>query len=226
MLLRPLLFTICTIFSCSLFAQIDLYKQAVAENSPLYNGREYIGYVKRPAGHPFFESDKMEVADLYYDGVLFKNVPILYDLVNDQLIIDDYTKNYRITLISEKVSYFKILGHTFIRPQTDSNSSASIGGFYERIYDGKTTVLVKRRKQLTTFSTSDAMKERYDQYNSYFIKTDDAYSRITSRESLIKAFKKNRGEIRKFLRDYETDFRKDMENIIIKVAEFNDSIKE
>ena len=236
------LFFICVFFSSEIFAQqtssdsteraalirntVELYNRTVAQNSSLFNGTEYIGYVARPAGHPFFETQKMELANVYYDGVLFRNIPILYDLVNDQLIIDNYTKTQRIILNSEKVTFFEIGDHFFIRPQTDSSTGNAPGGFYERLYNGKTKVLVKRKKQINTITTSEGIKESYDQYNSYFIKADETYTRVTSRESLIKAFRKNRGEIRKFMRDYETDFRKEMENIIIKVAEFNDSIKE
>jgi hypothetical protein len=230
------------VFSFSLYAQetsadsaaraaqirntVDIYKNAVAENSSLFNGTEYIGYVARPAGHPFFETQKMQLANVYYDGVLFRDIPILYDLVNDQLIIDNYAKTQRIILNSEKVTFFETAGHFFIRPQTDTSSGNAPGGFYERLYNGRTKVLVKRKKQINTITSSEGIRESYDQYNYYFIKADETYSRVTSRESLIKAFRKNRGEIRKFMRDYETDFRKDMENIIIKVAEFNDSIKD
>lgn len=242
MLWKLLLSCICVIFSSEIYAQqtntdsatraalirntVDIYKNAVADNSSLFNGTEYIGYVARPTGHPFFETQKMQLANVYYDGVLFRDIPILYDLVNDQLIIDNHAKTQRIILNSEKVTFFEIGGHFFIRPQTDTSSGNAPGGFYERLYNGKTKVLVKRKKQINSISSSEGIKESYDQYNYYFIKAEDTYSRVTSRESLIKAFSKNRGEIRKFLREYENDFRKDMENIIIKVAEFNDSIKD
>ncbi|HKP31669.1 MAG TPA: hypothetical protein VJT83_03045, partial [Chitinophagaceae bacterium] len=188
MLLKLLLFCICVVFSSEIYAQqsstdsaaraamiksaVDIYKNAVAENSSLYNGTEYIGYVARPAGHPFFETQKMELANVYYDGVLFRDIPILYDLVNDQIIIDNYAKTQRIILNSEKVTFFEVGGHFFIRPQTDTATGNAPGGFYERLYNGKTKVLVKRKKQITSITTAEGIRERYDQYNYYFIKAD------------------------------------------------------
>jgi hypothetical protein len=188
---------ICAFFSSEISAQqsnadsaeraalmrntINVYKQTVAENSSLFNGTEYIGYVARPAGHPFFETQRMELANVYYDGVLFRDIPLLYDLVNDQLIIDNYAKTQRIILNSEKVSFFEVGNHFFIRPQTDSSTGNAPGGFYERLYNGKTKVLVKRKKQINSISSSDGIRESYDQYNYYFIKADETYSRVTSR---------------------------------------------
>lgn len=146
---------------------IDVFRQAVAENSSLFNGTEYVGYVARPAGHPFFETQNMVPANVYYDGVLFHDIPILYDLVNDQLIIDNHSKTRRIILNSEKVTYFEIGDHFFIRPQTDSAGGNAPGGFYERLYNGRTKVLVKRKKQVNTITSSEGIRESYDQYNYY-----------------------------------------------------------
>ncbi|RZK28109.1 MAG: hypothetical protein EOO63_11965, partial [Hymenobacter sp.] len=62
------------------------YTQALGDESSLYNGAEYVNYV-RPStvGSQFFNSEEPQAALITYGGISYAKVLARYDLVRDQL---------------------------------------------------------------------------------------------------------------------------------------------
>src|SRR5690349_14742788 len=89
-------------FSVAIFAQDFLadsvvYKKALGQTisfnpslatktSGLYTGSRYVRDYYRVKGHPFFETDSLGKGDVFYNGVLYKNVDLLYDLSHDNVV--------------------------------------------------------------------------------------------------------------------------------------------
>ena len=72
-------------------------------------------------GHPFFQVVNFINGNINLDGMLFHDVPMLYDIVKDQLIIQDFQKVYKINLPADKIREFFLLGHLFVRLTSDSS---------------------------------------------------------------------------------------------------------
>lgn len=201
------------------------YYDRMQENAPFYNGVGYTGYGHNINGHPFFQSDMLQKASFYYDGTLYENIPLLYDLVSDEVVIKDYTNNYYIRLNSSKIRYFSLLGHTFIRQVPDSNGAAIPElGFFDRIYEGPTTVFAKRKKQISHTLTSEKTISEYVQYNSWYIRTENGYSRITGKKSLLSILNDKKSELKKWLSKEKLDFKKNMDDAIKKTVAYYDQI--
>jgi len=80
---------------------------ALGEQAPVYNGNEYIEYAySLQEGHPFFKSSVFTKGDIYFDGMMFLGVPMLYDLIKDQVIIRDFHNIYKINLPANKIQQF------------------------------------------------------------------------------------------------------------------------
>jgi hypothetical protein len=73
---------------------VALFDNTVKGNTGLYNGSEYLY-----GGHNVKGS-------VLYDGTVYNDVPMRFDLITNELIILDYTKNFPIKLITPKVDYF------------------------------------------------------------------------------------------------------------------------
>ena len=115
---------------------VDIYYQSLGEQSPLYNGSQYIEYpFIIQDGHPFFGSQGFVDATIRFEGMTFDQVPALYDIVRDQLVILDYHRYYKINLPADKIQQFELPGHTFIRLLHDSSNEIKTG-FYEQLYHG------------------------------------------------------------------------------------------
>src|SRR5215475_3684807 len=66
---------------------VDVYYQSLGEQSPLYNGSQYIEYpFIIQDGHPFFGSQGFVNATIRFEGMTFDEVPTLYDIVRDQVV--------------------------------------------------------------------------------------------------------------------------------------------
>ncbi|MBC7923212.1 MAG: hypothetical protein H7Z75_19205, partial [Ferruginibacter sp.] len=130
----------------SLAYATDLYTQAIGVHSSLYNGSQHVGYDPHVRSHPYLESDDWQAGSVRYDGVWYRDVSALYDIVGDELIIQHYNRGFEIQLLREKISHFSLPNHTFVRLVPDSTNAALRAGFYDQLYDGKVAVLAKRTK--------------------------------------------------------------------------------
>jgi len=106
---------------------------------------------------------------------------------------------------------------------TDSTDEMS-PGFYEQLYNGKSAVFVRHKKQLNTTTNQSEVYSEYVQYDAYFVRKGSEYYRVTSNKSLLDAFSDKKAEVRRFLREQRLDFKKDPTNTTRKAAEFFDQI--
>jgi hypothetical protein len=198
------------------------YSHLFKENSRVYNGPAFSGYFHRINGHPFFESPNLENGSVLYDGILYPDINLAYDIVQDQVIIDYYNQQFNIQLIPEKIREFSIGRHHFVRILADSvNSSGLTTGFYERVYRNAATVLVKRTKQIHYPQRTDD-STRFIQYDSYFVRMADVYHAVNTRRSLFNLFGKNKSEVRKHLRKNKINFKKDPVVAIIEAVRYHE----
>jgi len=203
---------------------VALYRTAMGQADPIYSGTEYLGYVRRPKGHPFFESDRLLPAKISLGGVYYHD-SILYDLVDDALILKNYDGSYDLKLVNEKIQSFSLMDHFFVRLGGNADSADLLEpGFYERIYNGKLAVFVRHKKQINTTSIQSEMQSEYVQYDTYFIRKGGEYLRVHNRNSLLQALKERKNEVRSFLRKQNLDFKKDPFNSTRKAAEFFDQV--
>jgi hypothetical protein len=167
----------------------------------------------------------MQSGAVLYDGVLYENVPLRYDMVNDVLLVKYLKDNNTIQLIKDKVDYFSILAHEFINLNEENFTNGS-AGFYELIYrDKKTTVLARRNKKLMLSSNPEDKSSAFMQYDQYFIYKDGKYGSVNSESELVDAFKDQSREIRKFIRNEKLKFKKNREQVIVNTATFYNGLR-
>jgi hypothetical protein len=202
----------------------SMYKHSIGQGNRFYSGTEYIGYVMRPKGHPFFESDRMQLSEINFEGAVYSD-SVLYDLVNDALILKSYDGSYNLHMVDEKVRSFKYLGHLFVRLGTSSDSTNELSpGFYEQLYNGRSAVFVRHKKQLNTTTSQNEILSEYVQYDSYFIRKEGAYYSVSSKKTLLDALREKKPEVRKMLREQGLDFKTDPSSTTRKAVEFFDQI--
>ena len=205
---------------------LALYFKALGENAPLYNGSEYLSYGQNMVGSPFFGSDSMQNAMIDYEGTVYWDIPIWYDLVGDEVVIKDYGGNYYIKLVKEKLNRFYLLNHEFILLKPDSLINNLIEpGFYDRIYKGNISAFAKRRKTIGYTTGVEKVTYMFNSKTSYFILKENAWFRITSKASLIRPFGNKKNDIRQYYRSNHLNFKKDPENALLKIVSYYDQLK-
>ena len=198
---------------------LQIYHQYVTPETGLFRGSEYVqySYMIRD-GHPYFDDGHQQQGAIFYDGILYENVMILYDQVKQQVVINDPYENYKLFLINEQIDHFTIQKHLFINLRDSLTPSAPSPGFYEQLFKDHVTLLKKERKVVQT-DLSSGKVENYIVYDVfYYLKKGSIYYSVNNKRSLLQALNDKRSEAKKFIRRSGLSFRNDKENTILKVS--------
>ena len=189
----------------------------IGENSSLYNGREYTEVSKKIIGDPLFLHKDFVTGEVKYSGVLYSNVPLFYDLYQDELITKHMNRIFKIQLVKEKVEYFKISEHYFIN--ATKLKYVQLNGFYEVVLDEEIKVLMKRTKRLDEQSGASEIQRTLKDKTQYFIIHNKDLFEITSKKSLKAAFPGFKNDISKWIHKSNMNFNKSKQQSIIYVAQ-------
>jgi len=204
---------------------VKLYYTAIGENAHIYNGFEYMTPDRNIKGTPYFMSDGPSPANLTYEDGYYKDFPVIYDMVRDLVVINRLGENFRISLISDKLVSFSLRKHDFIRVSHDSTRGVDlISGFYDRVYAGKSTVLVKRKKHLQETLIYNVAGYEYVEEDFYFVKFGGKYVEVKGKAAVLKLFSSKKSEIKSYLRKNKLRFKSDFEKTLIAAAAYYDQL--
>jgi hypothetical protein len=201
---------------------IGVYYQNLGEESPLYNGSEYIEYAYTlQEGHPFFQVVNFINGNVNVDGMIFHDVPMLYDIVKDQLIIKDFQKVYKINLPADRVQQFFLLGHLFVRINASDQVKT---GFYDQLYKGKIALFAKREKKILEKYSNIQISKVVISQNVYYIKKDGVYYTIKNKSSLFSALKSKKKDVQQYLKANHIKFKREPERAMIMAVKYYDQL--
>ena len=67
---------------------VSILNTSIGNSSRLYNGPEYYFYDPLIKGNAYFlDVNSFTTGSIYYNGVLFSGVPMLYDLYKDEVVV-------------------------------------------------------------------------------------------------------------------------------------------
>ena len=207
---------------------LSLYKAATIDAQNLYNGRLYYIYDSREEEFQFFDSRKLVKGIVYYDGQRYENIPMMYDIVRDELIVTHANGYENILLQSPKIKYFSLHDHNFKRFESGQEINADMKtGFYDQLYTGKTKVLVRRTKQRQEKIVEKKVIAQFPEKNFFYIYQGGKYHYVHSKKSFFALFPEQKRELRKELREHKIKFRKNREAAIaIMVARYDELTKQ
>jgi hypothetical protein len=205
------------------------YNKSVSEQSRLYSGREYLPYDPSIKGDAYYPSSVTIWfnGEVNYDGIVYKDIPLMYDVYKDVVISLLYNKFSKYILLSERVHDFTFFNHHFVRIDADSlkNDKSGIStGFYDQLYNGKNEVLVKRSKEIQNNSSSFGLETFFLEKHEYYVKTGNTYYKISSQGSFLNLLKDKKADLKQYIRANKIRFKKDPESAMTKIAAYYDSI--
>lgn len=201
------------------------YLDWIKENASFFTGSEYTARGRDIVGHPFFEKSPANRSELNYDGVDYYNIPLLYDLYADALILQDHSRNYNIQLGNSKIGHFKLDQTLFIKQGLPSSGKNNHDGFFQVLYSGKVQALAKKKKMLVHRTNAEKTISSYQPYNTYYLVKDKEWWTIKSKKDLIHALADRKTAIRKFLTESHITFKEQPETLIAKTVSFYDHLQ-
>ena len=203
---------------------VSLYKEATSQSQNIYNGRLYYLYDAKMEEHQFFGDRKWQKGVVFYDGQRFDSIPMVYDIVRDELVIKHFYGDHQL-LQSEKVNYFLKDNHTFRRFESGKDINPQMRtGFYDILYDGKSKALVRRSKQRQEKIVDKKVIAFFPEKDFYYILKNDRYYSVRSKRSVLGLFPERKRELRKALRDERIKFRTNREIAIEKIVVTYDAL--
>ncbi len=204
------------------------YKQFTKPPTALYNGQQYIDYVLTlQEGQPFFGSADYDSGVVMYDHLLYEGLPLKFDLVLNELVTIDPTKHFDISLFHNKISYFQIHGHTFIRIVKDSSIHSLNTGFYDRLFNGKSIQLLKKeeRKIMTYVTERDGVRNVIESKQDFYVYANQEYHKTNNKISLLNVLYNKRDELNQYIRKNKLRFTKEQIDLtMIKIADYYQSL--
>lgn len=212
-----------TLYSNMANKAVDLYNDAIAEQSEIYNGIAYELQPLASRGSVYFQDKNYcTPGAIRYNGTLYKNIPVLYDSYSDVMVAA--SRNFfNYILQAEKVADVYMLDHHFI--YLDNETAVNLKpGYYDELYDGKTLVLVKRTKTVNNNVTAQAVEVRYTDKNDIYIKKGGKYYNVDSKGSVFNMLKDKKKELSQYLNSNKIKYNKNRESSVASLARYYDQI--
>ena len=201
------------------------YMTTVGSGSNLYNGSEYTAYYPQTNGTPFWDTVGFQKGIVSYEGVMYRGIPIAYDLVSNEVIIRDH-RQIVIKLDPAKIDFFQVGGHLFVKFEGDEFSQNTLPpDIYDLLFDGSMRVYVKRKKQVSRNFSADG-RFAFMSFNAYFVYKDAMYHSISGKKDLLKLFHDKSDAIKTFWKQQKLNYRKDPDRMITETVKYYAGLKD
>ncbi len=205
---------------------IQNFTSAIGENSRLYNGPEYEQYDPAIKGNAYFDDvNTWKIGSVNYDNVIYNNVPIMYDIYKDYVVVLLYNKASRYTLLNDKLHYFNLADRHFVLVNVDSLNNPGIrNGIYNQLYKGKTEVLAKRSKTIQIGTTGNLESYFTAGKKEIYLKKGAEYYNINGVPSILKALQDKKKQVQLFISENRINYKTDPEQALSKIASYYDQL--
>lgn len=208
--------------SSALTNAVTLFHNSTGEHSAIYNGVRHEGYRFDIKGQAYFDSNQWQNGSLYYEGILYQDIPMLYDEVKDQVVVKYFETNSAVNLVSERISGFTLAGHSFKYLSPDNGLTSP--GFYDVLYHGNLSLLMKRAKYIDERVNQLAIDRTFTTNYNYFLMKGGSYYLIKNMKSIFKVLEDKEKEIRQFIKANSLDFKADEEFTLTRIAAYYDQL--
>ena len=204
---------------------IHFYTAERGNNLQLYNGTEYVFLYKNVNGFPFYSIGTFEENSIVYDGALYEQVPLAYDIVSNSIVTKTPDNNY-LQLVPEKINSFTINYHFFIQLTAPNvENTALTPGFYNATITDAATVLIKHEKTVVHSSKPDE-QDHFDEYNFYYLKIGNTYYAVKNGKSLLNILHDKSNELKTFMHKNGLNFKKNPEQTLIRTVNYYAQLKQ
>jgi len=204
---------------------IHLYDVYTDGNAPIFNGPEYIYYLFKMEGDPYFIKGAFSKGWIGYRGRVYNPVSMFYDIQRDQLVILNADSLSNIVMLNQFVDSFYLSGHTFISLKEDHKQNLFTTGFYDLLYNGHIQLLARRIKTMEDKIESSTIIRVFNTGDRFYIHKDGLYYRVTGKKDVFRLFADKKHDIKKMMRKNHIKLnRKTFESSLVKVTAFYDQL--
>jgi hypothetical protein len=202
LILFGLLLSISNIHSQSVNNETSIYnwfdKTVGKENLDIINGTPHINPYVTVGDNNIYLIDQYEQGNLNYEGQIYYNVKLKYDIYRDILVLNPFeSENIGINLIQNKVESFSIKDKNFIKIDKKDNSVPEFTtGYYEESKIAPDFIFyIKHHKDQQKVITEGTLSYNFKENTSYFLNLKNKVYLINSKNDIIKIFPEQKKQI-------------------------------
>jgi hypothetical protein len=196
----------CTILHLQSYGQNNIFLSATKEQEPIFRGAEYRLFPPTVGDIIYFKHDTITHGDVIYFDRHYKNIPLLYDQLTDELVTVNLDGSSLIRLYSPKVKSFRIYSTDFVF--LPDSVTATTGNIWQVIPGTHMKVFKKEVKTIETKVVDHKMARVVRTQTKYRIFLDNKDYDISSKKALITALAKQQRAILSFVTKNRRHFRK------------------
>ena len=203
----------------------DLYLQYMGKEAPIFNGP-----VSRPfnytlsEGSQYFIPIQNPAGKVVYNGLMYTDVPLLFDVLNNKLITRKPSDNQAFEIQTSHVSHFELDKHRFTYLQT-SLAKNMPAGFYEILYEGKKNSVYEMHTKLLNEELGEKFKKYVIEDNSiFYIKKGGAYYKVEKKKNLYQIYNNHEAEIKSFIKNNQLNVSKNTAAALIEIAGYFETL--
>jgi hypothetical protein len=185
---------------------------------PLFNGKQHLGYAYTIQGIAYYKTAEWQKGSLVYRGVLYPDLFMKYDLVQDQVIVRHPNGYTMVALFTPRVQSFSFLNADFVYLADTSFHVPT--GIYQEVSKGSLAFYIRHVKIIDEKVGQWRVEQTLLDHNQYYIKKNGRFFPIYKQRELMNLVKQQRTEIRNYLRKQGVKFRRDPEKAIRLVVDY------
>ncbi|RZJ52511.1 MAG: hypothetical protein EOO44_11590 [Flavobacterium sp.] len=205
LILFGLLLSISNIYSQSVNNEISTYnwfdKTVGKENLDIINGTPHNNPYRTVGGTHIYFIDQYELGSLTYEGQVYYNVKLKYDIYRDILVLNPFeSENIGINLIQNKVESFSIKDKNFIKIDKKINAVPQFTtGYYEENKIAPDFIFyIKYHKDQQKVIGEGIVSYTFKEDTFYFLNFKNSVNQISSKNDVIKIFPEQKKQINEF----------------------------
>ena len=205
-------------------SEIQFFDYQYGQNNlNIFNGvRFYDLYGSTLEHYRYFNDYKSYKGSIVYNGQLYPNIYMRYDLVEGNLIIysDEKSSFFQIKLANEKVSSFTLFDLNFKKEDLSKSFDYGKDAFYEVSYSGHfLTLMIARSKVPEPKKSNERVYYIFKTKEDFFIKHHNTYIHIENAGDFKKEFPDQKKDIAQFYKDYrklrKTNYKNFIQNLTV-----------
>lgn len=183
------------------------------ENLDINSGEKYIEKYRALKGnYHFLFKEEINKADIEYDGQTYFDIPLIYDTLDQKVIVKiaSETEDYLLILNKEKLNYFKVKNRNFYNLKGL--------GIYEELSSKLNSILYKRHSiKSSYFNSRGRTFNKFKTINSYLILYKNSYYKINSKKDFKIIFPAKKRIINDYYSKNKRNLKYSKDDFIIKL---------
>jgi len=190
----------------------------------IMNGKVWRNLYTGVKGNAYFLTNEYLTGDITFNGRLFRERTLRYDLYNDEIILWINSSNV-IILNKEMVGEFTVnyMDKRYRVVNMGTDTAGILSGYVNVYYEGPTALYVKYRKQIEML----AVDNKYDlfvQSHRIYVKKNGDIVQVSGRKALLKLLSDRKTELKNYIKQNKLLIVKSEPQTFIPLLQYYDSL--